>query len=123
MSTTPGSGNLEWRVQTLEREVRELKAGEPAVIAERVAQIRTDVRDFRRHVDERFEALRKEIEAGDGENEDELRQQRRILIGAFVSIATGLVIAYVLGSRGTSAVGDVARAFAAVFAYMLGAVS
>jgi outer membrane murein-binding lipoprotein Lpp len=83
--STP-SNDLRWRVDRLERDVADLQKGQPAVIAERVTRLSADVENLRRDVNEDFTEIR-----------TELASQRKILIGAFVSIATGLILSYVLG--------------------------
>jgi uncharacterized protein YicC (UPF0701 family) len=80
------SNAFESRLRRVEEDVRELQKGQPAVIAERVTRLSADVENLRRDVNEDFKELR-----------DELASQRRILIGAFISIATGLILSYVLG--------------------------
>lgn len=103
MSETPTNG-LSWRVGQLEREIegvkRELRDAKPDVHAERVARLAEDMRDLRRDIDAQFERVRSQIRAGDETNAEELGTQRKILISAWVSIATGLILAYVLGSGG-----------------------
>lgn len=92
-----GGNNLSWRVATLEREVNELKKGKPDVVAERVDRLSRDVADLRTHLDGELREMRDAIEKGDKENADGLEAQRRILIGAWITLATGLILAYVLG--------------------------
>lgn len=100
MSEIEPRNNLSWRVTVVEREIERLKDQKPEVIADRVSRLADDVRDLRHHMDNAFEDLRDEIKSGDAANTDELGTQRKILIGAWVSIATGLILAYVLGSGG-----------------------
>lgn len=97
MSDTSPSNNLSWRVTVLEREVDRLKEGKPDVVAERVTRLSADIENLRRDVNEDFRELREEEIKG---LREELATQRRILIGAFISIATGLILAYVLGGGG-----------------------
>lgn len=92
-----GSNNLSWRVSTLEREVRDLKAGRPDVVADRVDRLSRELGELRKHVDKRFDDLERDLEQGDKANRDDLETQKRILIGAWVTIATGLVVAFLLG--------------------------
>ena len=92
--------NVEWRVANLEREVNELKRGRPDVVADRVQRLSEDLADLRRHLDTEIRETRESIERGDRENAGGLESQRRILIGAWVTIATGLIVAYALGSGG-----------------------
>lgn len=42
--------NLVWRINRLERDVEELKQGQPAVLAERVKHLSDDVMDLRQEV-------------------------------------------------------------------------
>lgn len=92
--------NIGIRVSILEREVERLKEGRPDVVADRVTRLSSELSDLRRHVDKRFDDIATELEKGDRANRDDLESQKRILIGAWVTIATGLIVAYVLGSSG-----------------------
>ena len=85
VSDTTPSNNLSWRVTVLEREVDRLKEGKPDVVAERVTRLSADVEHLRRDMHDEMEAVKAQITA-----------VVRILIGAFVTIATGLVVAYIV---------------------------
>ena len=96
---TPGNG-FAWRVAELERRLMAVEQGQPAVVADRVGRLEGDVKDLRSHLDRRFDHVEDQIEKGDKENSDENANLRKILISTWVSLATGLVIAYVLGGGG-----------------------
>lgn len=70
----------------LERQVARLEEGKPDVIADRVTRLSVDIDALRRDVNDDIARL-----------SAELAVQRRILLGAFISIATGLILAYVIG--------------------------
>jgi hypothetical protein len=72
------TNNLAWRVRVLEREVERLKEGKPDVIAERVTNLSQEVHELR----------------------GEIAALRRLVMGAFVTIATGLTIAVVVQNSG-----------------------
>lgn len=92
---TPGN-NLNWRVTVLERTVERLEGGksDAAVVADRVTRLSGDIEKSRQE----FHSEIRELRDDDIRSlREELATQRRILIGAFISIATGLILAYVLG--------------------------
>lgn len=97
MSDTEPRNNLAWRVTVLEREMDRLKEGRPDVVADRVTRLSSDVAQLKREFHDELRELRDDDIKG---LKDELATQRRILIGAFISIATGLILAYVVGSGG-----------------------
>lgn len=78
MSGTEPAGNLTWRVMALEREVERLKEGKPEVIADRVRALGEEIHELRL----------------------ELAAIRKLVIGAFATIATGLTIAVALQNAG-----------------------
>ena len=85
---------MQLRVTLLERRLDKLEDGKPDVVAERVSRLSSDVVELRQE----FHSELKELREDDlGSLREELATQRKILIGAFISIATGLIIAYVLG--------------------------
>ena len=89
MSDLEPRNSLAWRVSTLERDLERLKEGKPEVIAERVGMLSLRVSELKIELEKDMEAL-----------STELATQRRILIGSFVSLALGLITAYVLGGGG-----------------------
>lgn len=89
MSETPQRNDLYWRVNVLERELEALKAGKPDVVAERVSSLTARIAEFRQEVEKDMTGIR-----------DEMATQRRVLIGAFVSLVVALVLAVVLGQPG-----------------------
>jgi predicted nucleic acid-binding Zn-ribbon protein len=94
--TDPGAGNnnLNFRVSQLERRLDKLEDGKPDVVSERVARLSVDVVELRHE----FQNELKELREDDLSTlRQELASVRRILIGAFISIATALIIAYVVG--------------------------
>jgi len=98
---------IAYRVSQLEQGMRDLardfRQAQPEVIAERVERLIRDLADLRRHVDAQHVDLRQQVDAQHQEVRDEQDAQRKILIGTWVSLATGLIIAYVLGgNKGTS---------------------
>lgn len=97
MSDVEPRNNLAWRVTVLEREMERIREGRPDVIAERVTRLSADIENLRRDVNDDIRELRDDDIRG---LRDELAIQRRILLGAFITIATGLIIAYVLGGSG-----------------------
>jgi ABC-type nitrate/sulfonate/bicarbonate transport system permease component len=76
--STPASpsNNLFWRVTVLEKEMERMKEAKPEVVADRVTRIAEDITAIK----------------------SELATQRRILVGAFISIAVGLIIAIAVSS-------------------------
>lgn len=86
MTDTAPRNNLTWRVTVLEREMRSLIDAKPDVVAERVTRLSADIESLRREAHDDTEALR-----------SEMATQRRILVGAFISIAVGLIVAIAMG--------------------------
>lgn len=97
----PGGNNLTWRVTVLERAVERLEGGktDAAVVADRVTRLSGDIQEARREFHDGIKDLREDDIRS---LREELATQRRILIGAFVSIATGLILAYILGGGALS---------------------
>jgi hypothetical protein len=88
VNTQEPRNNLTWRVHRLEDDVKELKQGQPAVLAERVARLSLDIRDLRQDFDREIVAVR-----------NEQSSQRKILISFLVSVALMavlVVIAYLV---------------------------
>jgi predicted nucleic acid-binding Zn-ribbon protein len=98
----PGAGNnnLNFRVSMLERRLDKLEDGKPDVVSERVARLSKDVVELRHEFQSEIKDLREDDLSS---LREELATQRKILIGAFISIATALIVAYVLGSGGVGA--------------------
>jgi hypothetical protein len=86
------TNSVSYRLKRLEEDVQDLKAGQPAVIAERVRMLSLRVAELKTEIQGDMEELR-----------GELATQRKILIGSFVSLALGLITAYVLGGGGVPA--------------------
>lgn len=98
--------NLSWRVTVLEREVQGLKDGQPAVVADRVSRLATEIDSLRRDVNEDLVALKIELRERDKKQSEERAVDRKILIGFFVSVALigiGVALSFVL-SGGTAGV-------------------
>lgn len=85
------SGETSWQLKLLERRVDKLEDGKPDVIAERVTVLSRDIDGLRGDLNEEMRSLR-----------SELAWMRRIFVGAFVSVAVTLVIAYVVGGAPTT---------------------
>lgn len=73
----PRNGIL-YRLERLEKEVDRLKDGKPDVIAERVQNIAIDVHELR----------------------EEVKSIRRLVLGMFTTIATGLAVAIIVQNQG-----------------------
>lgn len=78
MSSDPGNGTTAYRLATIERRVDRLEEGQPAVLAERVVSLTREVHELR----------------------EELKSLRRLVMGAFATIATGLTVAIVVQNSG-----------------------
>lgn len=76
--------DLEWRLTKLEEDVRDLKRGQPDVIAERVQTLSRRVDELKKEVNEDVADLRSDVKG-----------VRRILLG-FLSGVTLVVLAAVL---------------------------
>lgn len=62
MSDVPtNGGTIPYRVQRLEEDVRELKQGQPAVVADRVSRMEREMHSFREEVANDIAALRRLI--------------------------------------------------------------
>lgn len=55
------NGTIPYRVQRLEEDVRELKQGQPAVVADRVGRLEREMHSFREDVAEDLASLRRLI--------------------------------------------------------------
>lgn len=95
MSDVEPRNNLAWRVTVLEREIVELKQGEPKVVAFQVAQLAKQVDQLEREVKEDMAALRSQIHVGDEAQAKQIRDFRRIFVGAFSAVGAGVVVAIV----------------------------
>lgn len=84
----------------VEQRLDRLEDGKPDVIAERVTRLSSEMDRLRRDLHEEIRDVRDDDIAS---LREELATQRKILIGAWVSIATGLIIAYALGQGGIGA--------------------
>lgn len=78
MSDLPANGTA-YRLTQIERRVDRLEEGQPAVLAERVVNLTREVHELR----------------------DELKSLRRLVMGAFATIATGLTVAIVIQNSGS----------------------
>lgn len=95
MSETEPRNNLAWRVTVLEREVGELKQGQPQVVAFQVAQLARQVEQLELEVKQDMAALRSQIYMGDETQAKQIRDFRRIFVGAFSAVGAGVVVAIV----------------------------
>lgn len=97
-SETPRN-NLAWRVAQLERKVDTLEAGQPAVMAERVATLSRRMGELRDEVREDMASLREGMRERDEARAKQIRGFQRIFVAVFsgVGIAVaGTVIALVV---------------------------
>lgn len=90
MATPEPNGTIRLRLDRLEEDVRELKRGQPAVLAERVTRLSRDIDALRVEVQSDSAELRRHIE----EQKKDVAGVKRILVGLLVSIAaTGITVA------------------------------
>lgn len=103
MTETDPRNNLSWRVTVLERELERLKAGQPDVVAERVATLSARVSDLKRELNEDMAALRTEMRERDETAAKAVRDFRRIFVTVFTGVGiavTGAVVALIITGGG-----------------------
>jgi len=88
----PATNGTQYRLSRLESDVKELKEGQPAVIAERVGRLSRDVADLR-------DSLGKQIKDGDDALAKQIGGFRRIYVLTFSGLGfaiAGAVVAQIL---------------------------
>lgn len=86
----PPRNNLALRVTWLENEVKELKAGQPAVMAERVGTLSRRVGELRSEFADDIGSLRSEMRERDQAREKQIRGFQRIFVAVFTGVGVAV---------------------------------
>ena len=87
--------NLSWRVTVAERDIEQLKAGQPAVVAERVGMMSLRLAELKTEIADDMGALRNEMRERDSAREKQIRGFQRIFVTVFSGVGIAVAVAVI----------------------------